>query len=842
MPFSNDESLWDEFLAQWPIERLRTMTLGEYTKAGDKNCFTYWIEARLDEYGSIWGGSAFKFGIYSRNESSPKQGDGSLGYDDHYGWYRRFGETPEAAFETVRREVLAIVDAAASGQLQRIDDSELGPSYRWKIAFHYQDRSQPALFPCVFLRKPLLLGCGLTASDKATPLSTLYSHLAKERRSDEPVMAFSRRVWRDWVMANPLRVILTEGAVRNGYVPITLVSAPFPDSVRGGDNDDEAGERLRFRADNGWQFESDVRAPNGDTGRIRTRFGAYFKDRNVQAGDVIQIQPDDSGVYLITHLLKGGAPPKLAPSRVAAPISVKEPTSEYAAMPVNKILYGPPGTGKTYHTVTEALAILDPAFLADYEDDRAELKQRFDALIHSGHIRFVTFHQSFSYEDFVEGIRATTDEVTGALRYDVEDGVFKQICEAARSRVAATTGTGIDISGRKVWKISLGDAAGDGLVFDECMAEGKAMIGFGYGADLTGASTLEEIVRRVQAANHEVKSSDYTITALDRFVLRLKTGDLVVVSHGNQKFRAIGEVTGGYQHVASECGEHWVQTRPVKWLRRYEPPRPYPELMEKRFSQQTIYQLHAGSINMQRLQALLAAERADIDAQEDRVLIIDEINRGNVSRIFGELITLIEPSKREGADEALEVTLPYSKERFSVPSNVHLIGTMNTADRSLAGLDVALRRRFDFVEMLPDVEALHGMVVEGVPVATLLSTMNRRIEVLLGRDYMLGHAYFMRLKDDASIEALATIFRQQVLPLLQEYFFEDWQKIAWVFNDHRKTDPSLRFLEQTGAGMADLFGSGVELSGEGRLWTVNQGAFDRPAAYGAIIQAPQGIA
>jgi len=263
--------------------------------------------------------------------------------------------------------------------------------------------------------------------------------------------------------------------------------------------------------------------------------------------------------------------------------------------------------------------------------------------------------------------------------------------------------------------------------------------------------------------------------------------------------------------------------------------------MENSFRQMTIYERRSGSINMDRLASLLTTEpqgEARSQEPEARVLIIDEINRGNISRIFGELITLIEPSKRAGAPEALEVTLPYSKARFSVPANVHLIGTMNTADRSLAGLDVALRRRFEFVEMLPDAGALGDVEVEGIPLDALLDTMNRRIEVLLGRDYMLGHAYFMGLKDTPTLEALADVFRRQVLPLLQEYFFEDWQKIAWVLNDHRKPD-GLRFVRQANLGVAELLGDGVELPGEGRPWRINHDAFLLPEAYRAVIKAPQ---
>ena len=162
--------------------------------------------------------------------------------------------------------------------------------------------------------------------------------------------------------------------------------------------------------------------------------------------------------------------------------------------------------------------------------------------------------------------------------------------------------------------------------------------------------------------------------------------------------------------------------------------------------------------------------------QKPHVLIIDEINRGNISRIFGELITLIEPSKRAGNDEAIEVTLPYSKEPFSVPNNLYIIGTMNTADRSLALMDTALRRRFDFIEMMP----LPGLVtddLEGVNVRKMLEVMNQRIEVLYDREHTLGHAFLMNLH---SIDDLRQAFKNKILPLLEEYFYDDWQKIRWV--------------------------------------------------------------
>jgi 5-methylcytosine-specific restriction protein B len=236
-----------------------------------------------------------------------------------------------------------------------------------------------------------------------------------------------------------------------------------------------------------------------------------------------------------------------------------------------------------------------------------------------------------------------------------------------------------------------------------------------------------------------------------------------------------------------------------------------------------------------------------------RVLIIDEINRGNISRIFGELITLIEPSKRVGASEALSITLPYSKKRFSVPSNVHLIGTMNTTDRSLAGLDIALRRRFTFKEMRSRPELLDGVSVEGIDVGQLMRTMNDRIEVLLDRDHCLGHAYFMPLKiQDEALKKLGDnkgltcadlkpIFSQQVLPLLQEYFFEDWERIAWVLNDQNKSDDNHKFILKASSNLDELFGNKVAsaLQNIDQRWHLNQQAFDDINSYRLILGVNQ---
>lgn len=275
-------------------------------------------------------------------------------------------------------------------------------------------------------------------------------------------------------------------------------------------------------------------------------------------------------------------------------------------VPLNSILYGPPGTGKTYHTIDEAVKILDNDSYTEDKEGREQLRERFEELKEDeGRVSFVTFHQSFSYEEFIEGLKAVTDD-KGQVFFKVEDGIFKKLCLQA---------------------------------------------------------------------------------------------------HANE-------------------------------LRQ-----PY-------------------------------------------VLIIDEINRGNISAIFGELITLIESSKRAGADDELSAILPYSQEYFSVPDNLYIIGTMNTADRSIALLDTALRRRFRFVEMMPNYELLKDVKAGDIEISDLLETINLRIEALYDRDHQIGHTYFLPLRSTPTVEKLADIFRYSILPLLQEYFYDNWEKINLVLNNN----------------------------------------------------------
>ena len=225
------------------------------------------------------------------------------------------------------------------------------------------------------------------------------------------------------------------------------------------------------------------------------------------------------------------------------------------------------------------------------------------------------------------------------------------------------------------------------------------------------------------------------------------------------------------------------------------------------------------------------------DLSKPYVFIIDEINRGNISKIFGELITLIENTKRKNGTEEMSASLPYSHTEFSVPQNVYLLGTMNTADRSIALMDTALRRRFSFVEMMPDSSTLDKLgitfVVDGynkLNVSKMLDVINKRIEYLYDREHTIGHAFFMRLKDNPSLETLSMIFKKSIIPLLQEYFYEDYAKIQYVLGDNNKED-SLKFILDEPLDVKDVFNGMPDIDFPDKRYRIQEKAFDNIMSY-----------
>ncbi|MGG7437001.1 McrB family protein [Chryseobacterium arthrosphaerae] len=465
--------------------------------------------------------------------------------------------------------------------------------------------------------------------------------------------------------------------------------------------------------------------------------------------------------------------------------------------PLNQILYGPPGTGKTYNTINKAIQIANPSFDL-YGHTRKEIRKEYKKLVDEGRIVFTTFHQSMSYEDFIEGIKPKIDEDENGNKkviYDIEDGIFKRIADKARKpRLKA---------GTTAKRYTFGDAWSDLIVDANKHLEDEDPLVLTIQTPDLGLKIVD-ISDKGNLSLKPIYSEDskiYTVSYSRAEKLQQAFPDLSVIKNVNKEFR---EVIGGSNSTAYWSVLNYINNK----------------IKEKSITE----------VKEETLPPL------------PHVLIIDEVNRGNVSQIFGELITLIEEDKRIGNNEALEITLPYSKNKFGVPSNLYIIGTMNTADRSVEALDTALRRRFSFEEMPSKPELLNpSTMIESllweyksygwtnkeykeeedklfsilevsedfkskkeniwdqmkedkenkiiresgyfqrfdygrIDFEKLLLTINNRIEKLIDKDHAIGHAYFIG-KDNTSI---IDSFYKNIIPLLQEYFFGDYGKIGLV--------------------------------------------------------------
>ncbi|WP_126651711.1 McrB family protein [Chryseobacterium aureum] len=508
--------------------------------------------------------------------------------------------------------------------------------------------------------------------------------------------------------------------------------------------------------------------------KLKADFGIVINakdvvEKNELALSLIQFE-DIYKAQIFFWMLKGNQTPSLEDiSKNTTNIMATNQTEE--KFPINQILFGPPGTGKTYHTINKAVEIINSDF--DSFQSRGEIKDEFRNLVEEGQIVFTTFHQSMSYEDFIEGIKPETVEDKDGNKniiYEIKDGIFKLIADKAKDNWLSSQST---------------DATR--LSFEEAFTKLK--------------EDWEE--------NNEIK-----------FSLTKKGFEFTILGFTGKSIK-FKKSSGTSNHTLS------INTLRDFYYGKREPKKTgvgiyYPSILDKLLS--------------------YSSSETQKPELQNFVLIIDEINRGNVSQIFGELITLIEEDKRLGNDESLEITLPYSKEKFGVPPNLYIIGTMNTADRSVEALDTALRRRFSFEEMPPKPELLlspsemiekllwdykdqpwedkeyelkerelfdflnapeklwndrkkiwetmkldkdNGNIKHGtyfteyfteVDFKNLLITINKRIEKLIDKDHAIGHAYFMGKNNETIVDS----FYKNIIPLLQEYFFGDYGKIGLV--------------------------------------------------------------
>lgn len=757
-------NLKDDFLKEWPIERLKTMTLEEYTNL-DKTSFCYWLEQKTELLGGIRGGSSYKFGVYRMAENSDTKSVQNRMNDGVYAWHLKYGKTKEEVFENIRNTILKICEFSLENKLKKINNIDLGDAYKWKIAFLYSDYKIFNIFNRGALDR-ILIGLGQKV-EKSLTISEINQTILQQKPIDEDYFTFAKRMWNNYGKENPKAGVFEKWLRKN-------------------------------ETKNSRKVGSYLRAIDILTNHFKIKI---YEEENLSIlntlyQDLKEHQGEINGKYYYSKAPSYGVS-RFYSAAIKAyvefyqntlktkNISTKEEKSIMGkTMNLNKILYGPPGTGKTYKTISDAISIINPTF--DLNQERDAVKKEYQRLTDEGNIVFTTFHQSMSYEDFIEGIKPVLNQEDNNISYEIKEGVFKAIADKAKGIEGEirTQTEKVDLKKVNFFKMSIGGKNRKDT-HDWCINNNMIALGYGGKNDLNQIATTNWKEYKKQFENtftDIVEDSSYSIRATYYFKNTIQKGDVVLISLGNHIIDAIGVVKSDYKYLEStEVPYHHF--RDVEWIATNLNANPN-LFLDKKISQQTIYQFDNNDVKINYLESILN-KKVSVDTfnKQNYVLIIDEINRGNVSAIFGELITLLEPDKRLGAKEELKVKLPYSKdESFGVPSNLYIIGTMNTADRSVEALDTALRRRFVFEEVMPKPKLLTEIIFEGFNLELVLKLINQRIEALLDRDHTIGHSYFIKL-ESSDTEGLSKVFENNIIPLLQEYFYNDYEKIALVLGE-----------------------------------------------------------
>ena len=457
----------------------------------------------------------------------------------------------------------------------------------------------------------------------------------------------------------------------------------------------------------------------------------------------------------------------------------------------NQILYGPPGTGKTYDAISKAVEIcMGKELVNQIGDRRKKLMGEYKKLVEQKRVEFVTFHQSFSYEEFVVGLRPQTGinsdqggNLTSGFSLFPQEGVFLNISNRAKIFAEKNNLSGNLDRNRPIYQIAVNHSWVKNDRIQECLE--NSIISLDWAENVNWSSSnpqdletfnkeWEEKVGSIEDPQKGGMQQSYN------FCFKLKEGDYVVLANGRDKFVAVGEVESPYYFEIGTT--HSPHRRKVNWIWVNPEGGDRNIFYSTKFLHHSIFQLAPEKIDWEVLEELVYGGNKGISdkSPKDFVLIIDEINRANISKVFGELITLLEVDKRIGELNEIRVRLPYSGDMFGVPPNLHIIGTMNTADRSIALLDTALRRRFNFIELMPDPNRVSEVMVGEVNLRDYFILINKRIELLYDREHQIGHTYFMNCKTLKDVEE---VFRNNVIPLLAEYFYENRLRVAEVLGD-----------------------------------------------------------
>ncbi|HED4958797.1 TPA: McrB family protein [Campylobacter jejuni] len=708
------------FQEVWTLEKVKNMTLEEYTNIKKDNPnrddFTFWIESKLDNLGSIWGGSAFKFGIYRRNDESQKESSSGRLYSQNYAWIAKYGNNENEAFNNIKEKIIQIIQASQDNNLKTIEKIDFGDAIKWKIAFHYQDVKNIKIVN-IFSKNVLDL-ISLNEFKEKLKIYQIHKKLLENKNLSlvKMIENIAIPLWNKYGMDSQNYIDKMKNLFSEYLNKKKLDKNTINKYIQVIENISKEFLKENLYSCDLFSFDQNINKLNKNE---------EFKLKNSNGHNMYSSALNYYRAFLIDYYEQD----------IFITERVQSEESNMKIIPLNQILYGSPGTGKTYHTIDKALEIIskEEKIQIPSEDDRINRKKIFDEYVKNGQIVFTTFHQSYGYEEFVEGIKPIidNDENSQEVKYDVKDGIFKELCDKSLKNYI--------LSMQNENEIDL-----DKLIFEFANYINQDFLNKGNEFPLENKVSIKKILLNFKdeyrsfSLGGSIKSpQSLTIDIIKRDYLNFK----------NKKILSFKDIKPKYDSQSDYHGNA------IYYFMFYNKLKEFENIQNEKF-------------------------KIKKEILKSYIIIIDEINRGNVSKIFGELITLIEPSKRIGEKEELKVTLPYSGEKFGVPKNVYIIGTMNTADRSITSLDTALRRRFEFIEMMPDVSKL-SMDCEGINLQELLKAINTRIEYLLDREKTIGHAFFIGVEN---LNDLKKVFKNKIIPLLQEYFYNDYALIDAVLN------------------------------------------------------------
>ncbi|WP_370407903.1 McrB family protein [Tenacibaculum dicentrarchi] len=763
------ENLKQQFLEKWPIEKLQEMEIQEYTNTNREDSFCYWVEHITRDLGSIVGGSSYKFGVFKKGSNTPTLQKNHINSDGEYTWYTKYGATTaQEAFEKIKEIIITIATNAQTNNLEAIDTIDLGTAYKWKIAFLYGNYNIINIFKLEALRyvaKNLQI-----PFIKKTPVSTFHREILKQKKEIN-FFEFSHNLWQQYAnglidikedFANWLN-INTHNSYRSYLGDTTNSITSKLDEIN------SYFDEIDFFLVNPLNIKEHIDTILVLLSKTEREKNADFEEYDLKNSNGIPKALLGKNNYI--QFLREKFIEKKDDKSTFNNIVTNLKNNAMISQSKNQILYGPPGTGKTYSIINDFI-----------KTDTPQLNSNLEV------IEYLNDKKNFWH---------LAPGENGYLWNDLknQDYLGYEWCDIGIGNLKNLKKGDVDSFDIKYRfsKVRKGDYF--------CIISGKKFYGI--------AETLHDYdFEKSKEANFDFQT--IKVKWLKQFekpeLLNTYSTQSFSGIKGGKRWDSIKDaLTNQELYFESNKGTETANKTKNYMLVSFHQSFAYEDFIEGIKPDLNVsdeldennslsYVLQDGVFKSACDMAANIAGYDDLDnclkdTKENRnikfkeakpfYLLIDEINRGNVSAIFGELISLIENDKRLGEENELILDLPYSKKEFGVPSNLHIIGTMNTADRSVESLDTALRRRFEFKEILPKPELLENISFDGFNLKDVLETINNRIELLLDRDHTIGHSYFITIESGDTTK-LATVFNNNVIPLLQEYFYGDYGKIGLV--------------------------------------------------------------